>query len=192
MNNFSFWKYADAPYDMISREFSSNKAFQKSSRQLLIIAWVLGIVFLTAYIMLVIAIVFLFVILNTQKNSKHKSLLLYWIDYAIIKRLEKNWKIHLSEDFKFRLLTKEFIQDDVLLGLKQNPTPQSYSREQEIETKPIPKTQNTDFDFNRSEKLGINQAKLKTSKENKNNNSRKSVFDDYVSVRESFKKIRNR
>lgn len=192
MNNFSFWKYADAPYDMISKEFAGNRAFQKSSIKVLIIAWILLSFILTTFIILIAVIVFLVFFLSNKKNSKYKSVLLYWMDYAIMKQLETTWKIHLSEDFKFRLLRKEFIQDEFSIHLEQNPTPQSYSREQEIETKPITKTQNTDFDFNRPEKLGINQAKLKTSKENKNNNSRKSVFDDYVSVRESFKKIKNR
>lgn len=190
MNNFSFWKYADAPYDMISREFASNKAFQKTSKKVLIIAWIVGIFFLTTVIMFFIAIFFLFFILTAQKNSKHKSLLLYWIDYAIMKQLEKTWKIHLSEDFKFRLLTREFIQDDFSVHLKQNSNIQKDSQKKDTQTNSTFSNERVKFDKRKFETS--NHTQTKTWEKTKTSDKRSSVFDSYVSVRESFKKIKNR
>ncbi len=129
------------------------------------------------------------IIEKNKKISTIKSILFYGIDYSIVKGLGATWKIQLSNDFISHLPSREKIWSD--LGINKI----TYSSEKQILTKHTYQKKyniwNTEKNNSWKKKQTENTStKIKYTR--KKDIKRKSVFDDYVSVRESFKEIRKR
>lgn len=129
---------------------------------------------------------------RNNKLSKIASIVLYWIDYSIIKQLEKKWKISIPQNIYKQFPTKAYIQNDLMIPVANTPkSPHSTPPHDEIKEKE-PEL-NFDFsDFSWDMKDDSKNSQMSSPNPNKNTTKRKSVFDDYVSVKDLFKEMKKR
>lgn len=196
MKRFSFWKYALSPYDIITREYSWNNDFHKMSMNILIIMSIVCFMFFTIFF-IIWSVIMLGMISFQEKNKKIATItwiILYWFDTIVIRNLEKRWKIKIPKRLKSQMPTNKMIQAD-LQSVSRKPSSYKAKWKKEISYDSSQKksTWEIEFDFDFSSSDDITSSNNnQQSKDKPDIREKASIFDEYVSVRESFKNIKKR
>jgi hypothetical protein len=202
MTNKSIWKYANPPFDIISKEFADNKEFQKQYNNSLIILFIILSIFLQipfAVLLFIIAYIYLE---QTKLKPDFINSILFKIDYAQLQYLEKKWKIVINTPLKNKIIEVEKMSKSYQNSFKTQSSWKDSQYNLSNKKESQAQTQDGEKQYNNINESKINQTSntQKTSdivwnqekETSRYRSNRKSIFDDYVSVRDSFSNSKKR